>query len=431
NLRQRVGYFGTSNGIYFEGQQTINGNTPSEDAMVYQIGPGKAYVNGYDVETISARLLDVKKPRTTKTLTNQVIPYNAGSLLVVNNVYGSANIGLGTNATISLNNSRLGSNKSLQSGSEIGIARVYDFIPESNYEDQTSRLNLRLFDIQTYTTIGLTTSFATSLSESTFIKGKRSNASGYLKDAVSSGQRLITLYNVSGSFLENEPIIINGIDDTRLINEVIDYNINDIKSIYSNIDGKIFNADAILDKNSYISKPGTTFKINNGVVSSGLQNTFENTLKVGDIISYANTTFSGDPIYNRITSVSAGGTNFTITGITTVSGVCNGVLPSGSFEVTNIVKVSPSLISNNSSLLTRLNNDNIASISFDGGELKQRRLYKNVSFSNSTISVTIDGLEKDIFFDSFDEDRFIITYSDGSIEPLRIDKYDLVILQML
>jgi hypothetical protein len=415
-----------SNGIYFEGQQTINGNIPSEDMMVYQIGPGKAYVNGYDVETISARLLDVKKPRTTKTLQNQVIPYNAGSLVVVNNIYGSAAIGLGTDATVSLNNSRLGLNKSVAAGDEIGVARVYDFVPESDYVDNTSRLSLRLFDIQTYTKIGLTAGFSSILSKSTHIKGKRSNASGYLTENLSIGSKILTLYNVSGNFLENEPIIIDSIEDSRLINEVTDYSINDIKSIYSNIDGKIFNCDTVLDKKSYIAKPGTTFRFNNGVVSAGLENTFTNTIKIGDIISYTGTSFSGDPIYNVVTNVGAGGTNFTVSSIISVSGVCNGTLTTGTFEVTNVLKISSILSSENSSLLTRLNQSNISSINFDDGELKQRRIYKDVSVnSNSTISVTIDSIEKDIFFDSFDEDRFVITYSDGSIEPIRRDKYDL------
>jgi hypothetical protein len=415
-----------NNGIYFKNQRTAQGNNPSEDLMVYQIGPGKAYVNGYDIETISPRLIDVPKPRTTETTSNQVIPYNAGTLFVVNNSYGSPTIGIGTDVTVSLMDSRIGELGSVAAGTTIGLARVYDFIPESNYVDDTSRLNLRLFDIQTYAIIGLSTSFGGSgLSTPCFIEGKRSKASGYLKESVSADSASLILYETTGDFLENEQIIINGIDNGRLIKSFTDYNLSDVKSIYSKVGINTFNADIILSRGSYISKPGTTFIVNNGVVSAGLGSIFTNLVKVGDIVSYANTTFTGDPIYNKVVSVSVGGTSFTITGITTVTGICNGVLPSGSFEVTNIIKVTPTVDSNNSSLLTRLLNSNVESVNFQDNEVTQRRSFRISSFSGGSISVQIDPADIDIYFDSFDEDRFVITYSDGSFEPMRSDKYNI------
>lgn len=416
-----------SKGVYFEGQKTVQGNNPSEDMMVYQIGPGKAYVNGYDVETISPKLLDVSKPRTTETTKNQVIPYNAGSLLVVNNCYGSPYIGIGTNTTVSLMDSRIGSSSHVAAGDTIGVARVYDFIPESNYVNDTSRLSLRLFDIQTFTKLGLTTSFSSNLTTPCFIEGKKSGASGHLRSTVSSGSTILTLYETTGKFLENEQIIINGVDNGRLVNYVIDYSISDIKSVYSQVGISTFNADLVLSSGSYIANPGTTFKIESngstGTVSAGLKNTFINLLKVGDIVSYASTTFTGDPIYNKVTNIGLGGTNFTITGITTVSGVCNGILPSGVFQVNNIIKISPTINSQNSSLLTRLNDDNIVSINLEGNEISQRRVFNVNTFSGNTISLTIDPADTDIYFDSFDEDRFSIIYSDGSFEPMRSDKF--------
>ncbi len=414
-----------SQGVYFKDQKTVQGNNPSEDLMIYQIGPGKAYVNGYDVETIAPRLLDVPKPRTTETVENQVIPYNAGNLVVLNNAYGSPSIGLGTDATLSLMDSRIGESAHVATGTTIGIARIYDFIPESDYVDDTSRLNLRLFDIQTFTKIGLTTSFTSNLTTPTFIEGKKSRATGYLKSTVSAGSTILTLYQTTGNFLENEQIIVNGIDDGRLIDSVTDYSVSDIKSVYSQVGVTTFNADLLLTKRSYIAKPGTTFNINNGVVSAGLENVFTNIVKVGDIVSYASTTFTGDPIYNKVTAVGADGTNFTIAGITTVSGVCNGKLQTGTFQVSNIIKIAPSINIEDSSLLTRLGVDNVSSVTLEGNEVLQRRSYNIASFSGNSISVTIDPGDIDVYFDSFDEDRFVITYSDGSIEPMRADKYNV------
>jgi len=275
-----------NNGIYFKNQRTTQGNNPSEDLMVYQIGSGKAYVNGYDIETISPRLIDVAKPRTTETTSNQTIPYNAGTLFVVNNCYGAPTIGIGTDVTVSLMDSRIGELGSVATGNTIGLARVYDFIPESDYVNDTSRLNLRLFDIQTYATIGLSTSFGGSgLSTPCFIEGKRSKASGYLKESISANSASLILYETTGDFLENEQIIINGIDNGRLIKSVTDYNLSDVKSIYSQVGINTFNADLILSRGSYIAKPGTTFRVSNGVVSAGLGSVFTNLVKVGDIVS--------------------------------------------------------------------------------------------------------------------------------------------------
>ena len=414
-----------SNGIYFENQKTVNGNTPTEDVMVYQIGPGKAYVGGYDVETISPRLLEVPKTRTTKNLVDQVIPYNAGQLIVLNNVYGSPNIGLGTATTVNLMDSRIGVAPSVAAGTTIGIARVYDYIPESNYVNAASNLNIRLFDIQTYTKINLSTEITQTVPA--HIKGKRSNAIGYLKFNVSNSKELI-LYQVSGEFSENEPISINGIDNGRLITTVTDYTISDIKSIHSKIGVSTFNADLLLDNKFYIAPPGTQFTISaasGGIstVTAGISTSFINTIKSGDIISYSNPNITNNIIYNKVAQISSNGNSFTISGIATVSGVCDGVVPSTSISVTNVTKVTSSIYSQNSSLLTQLNRFNVASLSLDGNEILQRRSFPNQTVSGNTI--VLDIVEDDVFFDSFDEDKFVITYSDGSVEPMRRDKYSL------
>lgn len=414
-------------GIYEEGQLTVQGNVPSEDKMVYQIGPGKAYVGGYDVETISSRFLDVPKPRDTKTVENQVISYNAGTALVVNNSFGAPLIGLGTDNYVSLMDSRLGSNRVVAAGTTIGVARIYDYVPESNYEDQTSRLIVRLFDVQTYNE--LTLNSPVTLTVPAYIEGKRSAASGYLVDNVTAGTTL-KLIQVAGTFLENEQIVVNGSDNGRLITTVKDYSISDVKSIYTNTGITTFNADIELSRRSYIATPGTTFKITAGTsgistVSSGLKNTYTNLIKVGDIVSYNNSNFTGDPIYNKVSSISAGGTTFTISGITTVSGVCDGGLPTTAIETTNILKIQAISESINDSLLTPLPKNNISAIALENNEVVQRRLFNNVAFSNSSLTLTIDPLDVDVYFESFDEDRFVIVYSDGSIEPMRSDKYSL------
>lgn len=422
NIRDSLNDRVLNRGIYFSGQLTASGNTPSDDLMVYQIGPGKAYVSGYDVETISSRLIDIPKPRTTGTANNVNVNFNAGVLCILNNLYGSPRIGIDTTSVVKLMNSRIGANKYQASGTEIGIARVYDFVPESDYVNETSRMHIRLFDIETYTNITLTKEI--TLNAPAVIKGKRSKAEGYLRLNVSDSKTL-SLYEVTGKFLENEPININEIDDGRLIVSVEDYSTSDVKSIYSQVGVSTFNADLVLSTKSYISTPGTIFIINNGVVSSGLNSNFATLLKVGDIVSYANTSFTGDPVYNRVSAISAGGTSFTLQSVETISGICNGSVPSGVVQVSNIIKLNNNFSSRDSSLYTKVGKSNINSLSIAESEIIQRKLFSSITVQNdSTLTVSINPLELDIYFESFDEDKFVITYSDGSIEPMRFDKFD-------
>jgi hypothetical protein len=415
-----------TDGLYYSDQLTSDGNSPSDDLMVYKIGPGKAYVNGYDIEKISTTEVTVEKTRSTRTIENEVINYDAGTSLTLNRGYGTPIVGLATTAYISLMDSRIGVSSHVSVGTTIGVARVYDFIPESDYVDNKSNLNLRIFDVQTFTRIGLTTNIS-SLTTPTIIRGKKSKASGYLRENITNS-RLLTLYNVSGSFLKNEQIIINEIDDGRLINEVIDYNISDVKSVYSRSGITTFNADVVLSKKSLLAPSGTEFTItesSSGIstVSAGLEFTFTNKIKPGDIVSYASTILSGDIIYNKVESVSDDGLSFSVSGITTVISICDGKIPSNKLNVSNVVKITNMVDVSNSSLMSRLRFDNISNISLETQEILQRRQFSNVSFSSNYIQLTIT--ESDLYFAAFDEDRFIINYSDGSIEPMRFDKYDL------
>ena len=414
-------------GLYYPEQTTSNGNVPSEDLMTYQIGPGKAYVKGYDVESISSTLIDVPKPRTTGTVSNLSVNFGAGTLFVVNNSYGSAPIGVGTTVVIDLMSSRLGSNPSVSSGTTIGQARVYDYVPESSYQDDTSRMHLRLFDINTYTVIGLSTSI--TLSTPAHIKGRTSKATGFLKQDVSNSNSLI-LYSVSGQFLDNERIIINGITNNRLISSVKDYSINDIKSVYCKVGLSTFSADLSLENKFSIVPPGTTFNITGlsggiSTVSCGLNNNFVKVLKQGDIISYANPSGGLTPVFNEVNSVSAGGTFFTIKQIESVPNICVGTISTTSFSVNNVVKRTPEVFNTNNStgLITVLPSSNIESVNLNSTSILQRRKFKNVSFSNNTLSISLT--EEDIYFTTFDEDRYLISYSDGTIETIRFDKFDL------
>mgnify|MGYP001280585806 CR=1 FL=1 len=74
--------------------------------------------------------------------------------------------------------------------------------------------NLYLFDIQTDTTVTINTT--TTLAVPALIEGSRSGAKGYLKTAVSGSADLVVT-QTSGQFVVDEPIIINGVQDGKVI----------------------------------------------------------------------------------------------------------------------------------------------------------------------------------------------------------------------
>ena len=100
-------------GVYKAGQFTSGGETPSDDLALYKISPGKAYVKGYELETVGPTYLDVPKPRDTKTLKNQNIIYNTGPTLKINSVFRTPTVGIGSTYVLSLRDQRVGVNLSL------------------------------------------------------------------------------------------------------------------------------------------------------------------------------------------------------------------------------------------------------------------------------------------------------------------------------
>ena len=98
-------------GIYDAGQFTQGGTLASDDLALYQVSPGKAFIKGYEVETISSTYIDCPKPRTSLTLNGQGVSYKTGNSVRMNNVYGAPQIGIGNTYIISLRDERQGASQ--------------------------------------------------------------------------------------------------------------------------------------------------------------------------------------------------------------------------------------------------------------------------------------------------------------------------------
>ena len=410
-------------GVFFGNQLTYGGSVPNDDLALYQISPGKAFVRGYEVESISSNFLDVPKPRTTTTLNNQSIKFNTGSTFTLNRVYGSPITGIGNTYVLSLRDERVGSASSTAPGKEIGVARVYDFSLESGSYDATNsnvnRWKISLFDVQTVSEITLNQPI--TLTVPSFIKGKRSGATAFLKDAVSN-QSTFSVYQKNGEFVTNESFIINGVENTRISIAATSYGISDIKSVYGIVgSSKTFTAD-IIQSPLLVIGSATITPVHGGIstVTTTNVNFPNNNIKSNTLVQYSDPN-SVDPVIAKIVSV--GTTNVTISGISTVSGVANGLLPSTLLSVSDFKVVTTRLeSSSDNTLYSLLPKANVSNVDLSTSSLSIRKNYTvNIVDGKLSASVTADTNET---FLPFDEERYSLVRSDGSYEILTTDKFE-------
>ena len=396
-----------NNGLYSSSQNTGNSITPSNDTGVIKVSPGKAYIKGYEVPT-NIDLISFPKPRTTEHVESSSSSFYAGDVLKVNNVRSIANIGLTTDTTLPLYDRRLSSGA--QNGSQIGVARIYDFESYlTSYTSPASQFDLRLFDIQTYSNL-TTDSNITSVNIGDYVIGNNSGSSGYVK--VSSGST-ISLYQVSGTFVRGETLNINGTTSTISIGTATNYSIDDIKSVASGS----FTADVVLSKESSLTGP-FTLSVDSGIgtITSNNGASFASNLKVNDVVKYIQVGFTSD-VYARISNVATTQKSITVVGVSTVVGVCTGNLgPSATLQTISIIK--PQIIqTDDSSLVAKLNKNNISNVDFLNSNIYAKVRYNSVSKTSTTLTLP-DLSGTDYVYSSYYPQRYVVVNADNSVENL-------------
>ena len=415
-------------GMFRAGQFTPGGSTPSDNLAIYKVSPGRAFVKGYEVQTLAPVFLDSEKPRTTGTVGPITFAYNTGPTLKINRVDGSPTIGIGNTYIVSLRDQRVGYTTSSLPGKEVGLARVYDYRLESGSysttNGNTNEWEIALYDVQTITEIAVST--ACTLTVPTFIKGANSGATAFLKDPVTAGTAL-TVYETTGNFLGDEPLIIDGVADGRISVAVTAYGMGAVKSLYGTNNGVIgintFTADVIQSTKTSvgivtISKASGANYIS--TVRTAQVNTFPGPvlnpiIRENDIVEYTDIATSTDPMYARIVSV--GTSTFQITGIATVSGINDSKLPTASLEATDFRVLTTKLDSStDNTLYTRLPKDNVATVDLTDASITIRK-FQNVNITNNQLSAYVTAGENETFL-PFDEERYALLRSDGTTEPL-------------
>jgi hypothetical protein len=405
-----------NNGLFAGGDFTYGGSLASDDLAIFKISSGKAYVKGYEIETSTPTFIDVEKPRTTNDVNAESLTYNTGSTIRLNRVLRTPapGIGIGNTYVISLRDERCGSNQTVVPGTEVGLARVYDFRLESgSYSADNANTNewgLSLFDVQPFTK--LTLNQAHTLTVPTFVKGANSGATAFLRDAVTNSTAL-TLYERNGSFIENESLIFNGNQDGRIAIAITEKSIADVKSVFAT-DSRLIGLNAfagdVIQTRSFNVGVG---QVNaSGSITSANPRFLDN-VKVGDLITYSDLVTSTDKIMVKVTAVNA--SSVTAVGVQAVTGVVNGSLPSSGFiDVADMDIVRTSLDkSSDNTLYTKLTKQNIATIDLDESSITIRKVFNVNILANGTIDTgtTMDAGDREVFL-PFAANRYSLIRTD-------------------
>ena len=345
---------GDNDGVYSSTQTTDEGATPSEDNATLQIDPGKAYVRGYEIETVSPTFLDLPKPRTTDNFDSAITNIEVGNFTRVTNVFGSPDLSPFISGEVAepYRSIELHSIKNASRGATpnqlIGLARARAFEHASGNDAAgvnalasasvtTSEFNLYLFDIRMFTTITLaggTTRPGTSaqVTQGAKITGATSGATGFLHSGQTT-DNILQLITVSGNFNVGESLISSSqptsaqadqkLEDSNdvvlTVATITSRNFDDVKSVFMNSPNTTadFTGDLVLSSNLTL---GGSVSINHSSAATtvnGFNTTFTTDLKVGDFITIPGAGSGGADLTTRVTVITNNTTLTIATGAST------------------------------------------------------------------------------------------------------------------
>ena len=207
-------------GKYTLGATTEDGNIASSDYFAITASPGKAYVNGFEIEKTQSTIKDVLKARDFNTVNAAVSTFDTGNFALVKNVYGTPDISSITGETTAFKTvefyDAVNTTRGSANGNLIGVGRArgieFDsgLVAGSNATDNDSFYKLYLFDIRPFTKITLSgtpspTLIASHANGGVLITGVTSGATGLVYAEGTSGTT-VNLTSVVGTFRDGEEL---------------------------------------------------------------------------------------------------------------------------------------------------------------------------------------------------------------------------------
>ena len=147
NVREHLND-GTNRGVYLASEGGL------ESKMAIGLEPGKSYVRGFELETLTTNYIPVDKARDSEQVNNVAVPFSLGSYIFIDNVYNLPNVS--SFVKVSLRTVATNASRGNSVGAEIGTARIrvieyYSGTPgevDSGTSRTLARYKAFLFDIK-------------------------------------------------------------------------------------------------------------------------------------------------------------------------------------------------------------------------------------------------------------------------------------------
>jgi len=219
-------------GRYTDGATTDQGNIASSDKLALIVSPGKAYVNGYEIEKTQSTILDLNKSRDFETQNAGVSTYDMGNHALIKNVYGSPDISNVSGEATAFKTVQFydtfNTTRGAANGTLIGVGRARGMEYHSgdvgaSSDNTLSQYKLFLFDIRPFTVLTLSdtpspTLLASHANGGVQITGVSSGATGFVFKDDTSGTK-VNLTTVVGNFQVGEKITASDSSETGAIVE--------------------------------------------------------------------------------------------------------------------------------------------------------------------------------------------------------------------
>jgi len=410
---------GFNNGVYRSGDTTSSGLTASDNLYSIEFAPGVAYVRGYRIKTLGPTYVDLEKPRDTKALSNNIIPFEMGNYSNVENVFGFPNIS-GSTVANSYQVVNLYDTKTVTpgvtAGNLIGYARCANFEyyddPDNTQGNSDDRYKMNLFDVQMITVVQLAAT--ETLYQGSIVVGASSGARGYVIDTITASDDL-PLYQVEGSFTEGETILVDG-QAVQTISKVHTYKYSDVRQLVCRDESSSvveFTADLILENAIRLSGDSFTYDATGGSENIvGLNSNFAIDLRPGDVIYFSPTEFVTVDLVNPTNLAASNvGTIFNY-GTQTVQVTPGSVAPAAG-TYTTLVRYRGTLLDiRNANLLSEMPKKYVKSISDES--MIVRRTFDAQTVSAAAISITLPENEQFISLSDTAYNITVLASTNGS-----------------
>jgi len=213
---------------------SLEEHATDDTKLTLRIEPGKAYVKGYELETIGTVKIDLPKARDTEDLNNIDVPANYGNDVIVENLSGYPDLSIMPMIDIHYlpkSSINLASNTTYNQ-SKIGTARIrsFEYYSASNTSNAaTHSYDMSLFDVRfnnIVSNVTSSTSNTVTINNSTsvlsnvddcyagaylrFTSGNANGSSYLITNYYSSNNTVLVDSTIAGTILANDEISIEG-----------------------------------------------------------------------------------------------------------------------------------------------------------------------------------------------------------------------------